>query len=746
VGGTVYIGSGDSTVYALDADTGRERWSFETGDRIWESSPAVVDGTLYIGSGDNSVYALDADDGTERWSFETDDTIKSSPAVANGTVYVGSWDDHLYALDADDGTERWSFDTGFGPSSSPAVVDGTVYVGDDSGKVVGVSADDGTEQWSFGTGEESVVSSPAVANGTVYIGANDSNVYALTGETATPTPEPTPEPTATPVPADDEFGDGEGGGGGGGGGGDTGGSGQTEAILTLGGGIAALGGLWYWRRQGSTESDADDRPGGGTRAADTSGGGTRTATTPDDGPGSGGVDTGSPGGGSAGAAVVDDSPPPGVDTHADALETGDERRQEAAALADRGDHREALARLDDAETAYLDALDAARSTDRLDAGKAEGRLTAVDDDRREIRRDRLTARRDALRADLDHAADRVDDDPERASERLSTLESRISALGDRAGEMGFDDLQETVAALESERASLLADAEASLTGGPPTRIPRAPAVSVDYDALTDEEPIGAGGNADVVRATLPTADGNVTLAIKRPRMSGTLHTDAIDRMLDEAETWDKLDDHDHVVGVVDYGAQPVPWIAMEYMDGGDLSERAGDLEFDQALWTAVAITKGVRHAHRRGVAHLDLKPANVLFRGVEGAWDVPKVADWGLSKHLLDHSQSVEGLSPQYAAPEQFDTDRGAADDITDVYQLGAVLYELFTGRPPFEGAAPAEAMHRVLNEEPAPPSEVAALPPELDDVLLTALEKEKGDRFESVLLLRNELQRLRGD
>ncbi|MFB6152101.1 MAG: protein kinase [Haloarculaceae archaeon] len=276
----------------------------------------------------------------------------------------------------------------------------------------------------------------------------------------------------------------------------------------------------------------------------------------------------------------------------------------------------------------------------------------------------------------------------------------------------------------------------------PQEVPSAPDVRVDHDELTDEQPIGSGGNADVTRATLSTADGDVTLAVKRPRMAGTLHSEEVERLLEEAETWSKLDDHDHVVGIVDYGADPLPWIAMEYMDGGDLGDRAGEMDAHQALWTAIAVTKGVRHAHRRGVAHLDLKPENVLFRTVGGAWDVPKVADWGLSKQLLEHSKSVEGISPHYAAPEQFDDDYGPADDITDVYQLGAVFYELFTGRPPFEGT-PTQVMRGVMAERPTPPSELADVPDGLDEVLMTALARERDDRYESVLLLRNELQDL---
>lgn len=221
------------------------------------------------------------------------------------------------------------------------------------------------------------------------------------------------------------------------------------------------------------------------------------------------------------------------------------------------------------------------------------------------------------------------------------------------------------------------------------------------------------------------------------------NTESKNQIVEEARKWQKIDDHDHIVDVVDFDREPNPWIAMEYMDGGHLGFRAGDMAMDQAVWTAIVTTKAVRHAHRRGLAHLDLKPENILFRTIDDAWDAPKVADWGLSKLLLNHSQSVAGLSAHYAAPEQFDRSFGEADDITDIYALGAVFYELFTGKKAFEGR-PVQVMNQVVNNELTPPSEVADVPKELDDIIMKAMAVEKEDRYESVLYLRDDLQELR--
>lgn len=272
----------------------------------------------------------------------------------------------------------------------------------------------------------------------------------------------------------------------------------------------------------------------------------------------------------------------------------------------------------------------------------------------------------------------------------------------------------------------------------PETIPTAERIEADFADFTDETLIGSGGNADVYRMRY-SGPGPDIVAVKQPRLAGTVDLSEFDAFMEEAETWSKLDDHDHIVGVLDWGSEPLPWIALEYMDGGGLDAQLNEISTAEALWTGVCICRAVRHAHRRGVAHLDLKPENVLFRETpEGMVDVPKVSDWGLAKMLLEHSKSIDGLSPHYAAPEQFGD--GSPNDFTDIYQTGAVIYAALTGRPPFEGSAHS-VMGDVLSTEPTPPSEVADVPKAVDEPILTALSKEKDDRQESILDLRRELE-----
>ena len=207
--GTVYVGSSDHNLYALEAATGTLRWKFATHGRV-SSSPAIAAGRVYVGSFDSNLYALDAASGALLWKFTTAgerrfsgkhlhgaepaaevmpdpfDVFLSSPALADGLVYFGSGDGNVYALDAATGTLRWKFHTGNVVHASPAVAGGTLYVGSWDSYFYALDAASGRERWRFKTGEDpninnqvGIQSSAVVADGVVYFGCRDSHVYAL---------------------------------------------------------------------------------------------------------------------------------------------------------------------------------------------------------------------------------------------------------------------------------------------------------------------------------------------------------------------------------------------------------------------------------------------------------------------------------------------------------------------------------------------------------------------------------------
>ena len=207
--GTVYFGSADHSVYAVDEHTGLLRWKFATHGRV-SSSPAVVEGRVYVGSYDGNLYALDAASGKLVWKFATEgerrfsarhlhgaepaaelmsdpfDVFLSSPVVAAGTVYFGSGDGHVYAVAAEDGLLRWRFKTGNVVHASPALADGVLYVGSWDSYFYALDAKSGAQRWRFKTGEDPAIgnqvgiqSSAAIANGVVYFGCRDSHLYAL---------------------------------------------------------------------------------------------------------------------------------------------------------------------------------------------------------------------------------------------------------------------------------------------------------------------------------------------------------------------------------------------------------------------------------------------------------------------------------------------------------------------------------------------------------------------------------------
>ena len=144
-----------------------QQWAFKTGGAV-RSSPTVVDGTVYVGSKDGNLYALDAVTGEERWRFPTGGAIVTAPAVANGRVYVSSFTGMLHAVDAALGEPIWQMHTS--SASSPVVVDGMVYVGTFIGSLLAINGETGVMRWSATFGLAQSVGTPAVAGQTLFAG------------------------------------------------------------------------------------------------------------------------------------------------------------------------------------------------------------------------------------------------------------------------------------------------------------------------------------------------------------------------------------------------------------------------------------------------------------------------------------------------------------------------------------------------------------------------------------------------
>ncbi len=376
---------------------------------------------------------------------------------------------------------------------------------------------------------------------------------------------------------------------------------------------------------------------------------------------------------------------------------------------------------------------------------------------RQLRNDAHTKSRKSFETAAENLRQLVDDDDERTSDGYTQMESladrceQNARVARRAG-LGLTDESELVEigdGAEFVPAENTDDAQQGHSNTAPSvrnnTGHESPPGQIEYDDFDRGEKIGSGGNADVYKTTLAHRETDQPIAVKEPRMQGTVTAQVIDRFAAEAETWSKLDSHEHILSVLGYGSSPIPWIALEYMNQGDLSNVQSQLNQDQQIRVATQVADGVWHAHQRGIAHLDLKPQNILVESTDGETQpTAKVTDWGLSKMLLDNSASIEGLSPQYSAPEQFDSDTfGKPDNQTDIFQLGTVFYELFTGQHPFQGST-TQAMHGILNESPAPPSDHSPdLPDGTDEILLKAISKDKSDRYEAVVNLRDDLNSL---
>ncbi len=189
----------------------------------------------------------------------------------------------------------------------------------------------------------------------------------------------------------------------------------------------------------------------------------------------------------------------------------------------------------------------------------------------------------------------------------------------------------------------------------------------------------------------------------------------------------------------------LPYFSLEYVDGGSLARKI-DHEPQppaEAACLVEGIALAIQAAHEKNIIHRDLKPANVLLTP-DGS---PKVTDFGLARRLEgDAGQTRAGSvlgSPSYMAPEQARGDVESVGRLADVYALGAILYEMLTGRPPFRGATILETLEQVEKQEPVPPAQLAPhTPKDLETICLKCLQKEPGKRYPSAGELATDLRR----
>ena len=265
--------------------------------------------------------------------------------------------------------------------------------------------------------------------------------------------------------------------------------------------------------------------------------------------------------------------------------------------------------------------------------------------------------------------------------------------------------------------------------------------------------LGRGGMGVVYLGRHRLLDSRMA-AIKVIRQGGSAVE--LDRFHFEARTVAQLQ-HENIVPIYELGihktaTEEMPFVALEYVAGGNLAQKINGTPLPprQAAELFLPLAEAMRHAHERGILHRDLKPANILLAFSDASQKrsaeqrlceaslidcVPKITDFGLARNLGDTGRTQSGAilgTPSYMPPEQA-TGQGGLTAAADVYSLGAVLYEMLTGRPPFKADTVLNTLQQVVALDPVPPHALSQhLPRDLETICLKCLQKDPKKRYQT--------------
>jgi eukaryotic-like serine/threonine-protein kinase len=282
---------------------------------------------------------------------------------------------------------------------------------------------------------------------------------------------------------------------------------------------------------------------------------------------------------------------------------------------------------------------------------------------------------------------------------------------------------------------LLADAPRS---GPKSLRSRAYPVP-EWDRYEPGEFIGEGGMGRVYKARDPRLRRYV--ALKFLRSEGP---EQVRRFFREARTQASIE-HPHICKVYEVGTvEDMPYIAMAYIEGKSLKEAKQAMSLEQKVKAMAHVCAALHAAHRTGLIHRDIKPSNIMVERTEEGGFHPYILDFGLAREIAAPVETavdvIEG-TPAYMPPEQ--VSGSSLDRRSDIYSLGATLYELLCGRPPFVGNSTLETLNDLMFTEPTPPRKIAPeVPVDLETITLKCIEKEPSRRYDSAKALAEELQR----